>query len=116
MISSRGDGIMIDYQIIGKRIQEKRTEKNITQEQLAEKLSVSAEYISRLENAKSQINLKRLAEISDFLEIPIEYFIAGTVTTSLSYQSKEFSEFINGCSPEEKSFILKVIQEMKLLN
>ena len=50
----------LDYSIIGSRIRKARQNKQITQEQLAEKLDVSVAFISRIERGTSHINLKRL--------------------------------------------------------
>lgn len=69
----------INYELIGQRIREKRQKAKMTQEELSEKLDVAPEYISRIENGRAQINLKRLGEISALLNVPIEYFVAGSV-------------------------------------
>lgn len=69
----------INYALIGQRIREKRQKAKLTQEDLSEKLNVAPEYVSRIENGRAQINLKRLGEISALLNVPIEYFVAGSV-------------------------------------
>ena len=46
----------LDYSIIGSRIRKARQSKEITQEQLAEKLDVSVAFISRIERGTSHIN------------------------------------------------------------
>ena len=45
----------MDQEKIGKFISELRKEKNLTQEQLAEKMGVTDKSISRWENGKSEI-------------------------------------------------------------
>lgn len=44
---------MIDYAVIGKRIQKKRQERSITQEKLAEQVGISVVYLSKIENGRS---------------------------------------------------------------
>ena len=44
---------MIDYYSIGRRIQQRRVQRNITQERLAEMVNVSVPHISRIENGSS---------------------------------------------------------------
>lgn len=46
----------LDYSIIGSRIRKARLEKNITQEELAEKIDVSVAFISRIERGTSHVN------------------------------------------------------------
>jgi len=55
----------------GKRLRQLRRQKDLTQEKLAEKLSVSVEFISNMErgiNSPSFGTLERLAEI---LQVPV---------------------------------------------
>lgn len=59
----------IDYVTIGKRIKEARKRKVMSQEQLAEFMDVSIAYLSRIERGTSQINLKRLTQICDILDV-----------------------------------------------
>lgn len=49
---------MIDYATIGKRIQTKRQERNITQEKLAEQVGISVVYLSKIENGRVYPTLK----------------------------------------------------------
>lgn len=106
---------LIDYKLIGKRLKEKRLEKNLTQEQVAEYLNISNEYMSKIENAKIEINLKRLGQLIVLLEIPIEYFIAGVTTESPAYKASELIELLEDLSPKEKDVIYNVIEQIKTL-
>ena len=65
----------IDYKLIGERIREARKAKGLTQERLSEEIDVTIAFMSRIERGTSQINLKRLAQISTALDIPIEKLI-----------------------------------------
>lgn len=51
----------------GKFISELRKEKNMTQEQLAEKLGVSDKSISRWENGNTMPDISLLVELADIL-------------------------------------------------
>ena len=75
----------IDYKIIGQRIRNARKEKKWSQEKLSEILDVSIEFISRVERGNTKINLKRLADISSALDVPIEKLITGVSTESKIY-------------------------------
>ena len=59
----------LDYSIIGERIRKARLENNITQEKLAEELDVSIAFVSRIECGTTHINLKRLSQICNILNI-----------------------------------------------
>ena len=67
----------MEYKLLGKKIKKARLEKNLTQEDFAEKLDLSVSFICQVESGKKKFNLKRLVEVSTILEKPINYFIDG---------------------------------------
>ena len=52
---------------IGEEIRKLRKEKNLTQKQLARKLGISQQIVSRIERGKENISLKNLGKISSIL-------------------------------------------------
>ena len=62
---------------IGKTIKRIREDKNITQEQLAEKLNVTRQAISNWENNKTQPDIDTIIKISEVLEVSVEEIIYG---------------------------------------
>ena len=57
----------IDYVSLGKRIQARRKICNFTQENLAEKISVTVGYISQIERGITKVNLDTLSKIAESL-------------------------------------------------
>ena len=98
----------IDYDVIGARIKEVRVSKNLTQENLAEKVNVSVAFLSRIERGSSRINLKRLNQICDCLNVSEGYILNGSASNSSEYLDKEFNELLKNCSPEKKKMIYNV--------
>ncbi len=66
----------MDYAKIGKRIAEKRQKINMSQEELAEKVDSSANYISNLERNKRHPSLVMLIKIANELDISIDYLLS----------------------------------------
>ena len=97
----------IDYNLIGERIKEARKNKGYTQEKLAEEIDVAVAYVSRLEKG-FPINLKRIAQISQVLDVSIEYLLSGTVPKSDNYLNKDFEEILERCSPEKLKLIYNI--------
>ena len=62
---------------IGKMIKKIRTEKNITQEQLSEKLNITRQAVSNWENGKTQPDVDTIINISNVLEVSVEEIIYG---------------------------------------
>lgn len=59
----------IDYVRIGENIRNARKNKHYTQEDMSQRLDVSVAFYSRIERGTSQINLKRLSQICEILDI-----------------------------------------------
>ncbi len=67
----------MNQQIIGKFISHKRKEKNLTQEQLAEKLGVSNKTISKWETGKSMPDYSVVENLCKELEITVAELMDG---------------------------------------
>ena len=74
-LRERWYNMALDYNIIGNRIKQARLAKNYTQEDLAEKIDISVAFLSRVERGNSHINLKRLNQICDLLDVTEGYVL-----------------------------------------
>lgn len=62
----------------GERLYQLRSEKNLSQEQLAELLDVSRQSISKWENDKAYPEMTRLLFLSDYFQVSLDYLMRGT--------------------------------------
>lgn len=69
---------MLDSVKIGKYIAEKRKCKGFTQQQLAERLQVSFQAISKWENGTAYPNIELLKDLAVVLEVTVDEILAGT--------------------------------------
>ena len=67
----------MDQKKIGRFLKELRKEKDITQEQLAEKINVSGRTVSRWETGSNMPDISLLAELADFYDVSIPEIIDG---------------------------------------
>lgn len=74
--------------IISTNIENYRKRYNMSQKQLAEKLDITQEMVSKLESGKSNISVKKLVEIWNKLSNK-EYDFASKVLNQISIKSKE---------------------------
>ena len=98
----------IDYSVIGSRIKQARLAKNMTQEDLADKIDVSVAFLSRVERGNSHINLKRLNQLCGLLDVSEGYLLNGASSSSENYLDKEFTDLIKSVSPEKQKLIYNV--------
>ena len=67
----------MDQIMIGKFLKELRKEKNITQEQLADKLNVSGRTVSRWETGNNMPDISILVEMAELFDVSIPEIING---------------------------------------
>lgn len=65
----------IDYAALGKRIKNKRIEKNLTQEQLGEMCELSTAHIGHIERGTRVLSVDVLYKISQTLEVSVDYLL-----------------------------------------
>lgn len=109
----------IDYSLIGERIREARKKKGWSQEKLSEEIDIATAFLSRVERGHSQINLKRLAQIANALEVPMETLITGVDTSSDKYLDKELYKILIKCTPDKQKLIYniaKIVSESNSTN
>ena len=77
-------------------------------EKLSEEIDVATAFLSRVERGHSQINLKRLAQISKALDVPLEKLVTGTDTCSDKYLDKELYNILINCTPDKQKLIYNI--------
>ena len=80
---------------IGKFIAECRRKKNMTQQELAEKLGVSDRTIGNWENGRNMPDLSLFKPLCDELDISLNDLMSGEVVNSKEYQEKLEENIIN---------------------
>ena len=99
----------VDYKLIGGRIKAKRKAAGKTQEQLAEKLSVTVGYVSQIERGVTKLSLDTLSEICSILNCDMSFFITGTATGENAYLQEELIEKYSALTQTQKKTILDFI-------
>lgn len=114
---TEGSGNMqIDFEIIGRRLKQARKAKEYSQAYVAEQIDVSVVYLSRVERGASKINLKRLSELCDLLDISMGKILTGVEKGSKQYLNEELYDIIMQCSPEKQRLIYKIAKIVLVSN
>lgn len=100
--------MVVDYAIIGERIKKARKAKHMTQEKLAEQIGVSIAFLSRIESGNSKINIKRLSQICEILDLTEGEILNGSSVESDLYLNTEFTHLLNEGSPEQQKLIYEI--------
>lgn len=84
--------------MIGDKIKELRKELDLTQEELASKLSLSRQCISRWENNSNEPSINDIKNLCEILNTTSDYLLGLTkIKTNKYYRDKGLQNFLNGC-------------------
>ena len=99
--------------LIGKRITGARIAKGLTQEQLAEKCSISVSSLSRIETGHNMASLKTLNIIANALDVNIDYLLYDLCGKSeeqcLSPQAREIAALLENMDEEDRQLALDIV-------
>jgi transcriptional regulator with XRE-family HTH domain len=96
----------INTKQIGKRIKNYRKKANLTQEQLAEYVNLSVQYIGYLENGKKGASLSTIIDIANTLGITVNPLLIDNIDCEIIAHICEFEELIIHRNFEERDAIL----------
>ena len=95
---------------VGKRIAKRRTELNLTQEELAEKSSLTQQQISYAERGEIGLRNENLLKVAQALNVSTDYLMTGNYAeTDLGIMVSEVSEEIKDLNLEERILLCKSI-------
>jgi len=80
----KGSDNMNDSKIIGEKIKSLRSQKNITQQTLAETLNVSPQAISKWENGDSYPDLEQIVSLSKYFKITTDELLKNNIDKEIS--------------------------------
>ena len=107
MIQAMKEEHLMDQKKIGSFLKGLRTEKSLTQEQLAEKLGVAGRTVSRWENGNNMPDLSIMVELADFYDVDIRELINGERKSEIMNEDlKETLGMVADYSETEKTKIL----------
>lgn len=98
--------------IIGKKIQEYRKKKGLTQDALSEMLDISTHHLSALERGVYNIKLEMLVKILNCIDCSADEIFCEVVNKSSFAKASVLSEMIKEVPLEEQRKIFDVIETM----
>ena len=99
----------IDYEAIGKRIREERTNLGYSQERLAFESDLSVPYISQIENGHKSASLNALLQIADVFECTLDRLIFGNEVFYADDSDYDFNTPVEKCSSEERKYLYDLL-------
>lgn len=100
---------MID-KYIGKRIKQYRMQKGLTQEQLAEQVELSRNYISSIERGVSSLSIEKIVDIINTLDCTADDIFTDVINKSYDVKVSKIAEQLSELTKAEQERVLKVIE------
>lgn len=95
---------------IGKWIREKRLEKSWSQEDLAERVNLSAVYIGMIERGEKLPKLETFIKIVNVLEVSADELLVDVIDQGFEIQLSKYTEQIGKLNENEQKRIYKIIE------
>ncbi|NRT78412.1 helix-turn-helix domain-containing protein [Clostridium beijerinckii] len=102
----------MNYVNLGKRIREERLKLNLTQEQLAEYVDISASYIGQIERGERNLTLDTLVRIANRLTVSIDYLLNDSIIVNDDNLLNQIKQLFDDKSLSDKQMAIDVIRTM----
>lgn len=98
---------------IGKAIAMRRSQSGLTQEQVAERLGIGTEAVSRLERGVAMITVVRLFELAEMFGCETADLLT-TTSPHLDDQARHLSQILSALSQTDRQLLLGVIEKLSI--
>lgn len=99
---------MLNYYEIGQRIRKYRKVHQLSQEELAERVGISATHMSHIETGNTKLSLPVLVALAAALEVGADDLLFETTRTTRGEALEDVLSILDGCSAEQ----LKVLKDI----
>ncbi len=92
----------MDKLTMGDRVQDTRKNRGLTQEQLAEKVDISVEYMSQIERGLKTPSMQVFIKLVEVLDVSADYLLRDTVSTRNLYGDKQLGSKLERLTPKQR--------------
>lgn len=104
---------MVDYSQIGQRIRRLRKALDLSQEDLAHKVGISATHMSHIETGSTKLSLPVLVAIAETLDVQTDELLKDRINYSDTFELAETQNILNSCTAEERHVMLETLKSLK---
>lgn len=104
---------MLDYKQIGERIRFLRKQKNLSQEQLAEKVWISTTHMSHIETGSTKLSLPVLVDLANALAVGTDEILETTSAEQKAVTKQGIEMILNQCTQAQAKVILEIAKSAK---
>ena len=99
----------LDRKILGKRIREERLRLKLTQEQLSEKIDVTASYLGAVERGEKSMTLEELIYLINVFGVSMDYILSD-FTYHDSGKTEVLTSVVDSLTPRQQKLALEIVK------
>ena len=103
----------MDYYQIGQKIRKIRKARGLSQEQLAERVGISATHMSHIETANTKLSLSVFVDIAEALEVQTDALLYDEPRNSTTGAMNEIAALLEGCDAAQARIIAETARSLK---
>ena len=103
----------LNYVQVGRRVEEIRKRRGITQIALAEMVSKSATYISYVEGGIRCMSMATFVAIANALQVSADELLIDSIENTVKVSNHEFADLLSDCSEYEKRVLFEIAKATK---
>lgn len=104
----------MDYYAIGQRIRKIRKSRNLSQEELAEKVGISTTHMSHIETGNTKLSLPVFAHLAAALEVPADDLLSDGSSTNRSVAIDDVIRVFDTCTTQQIKIIADIVKSTKI--
>lgn len=104
----------MDYFKIGKQVRKYRQACGMSQEQLADAVSISTTHMSHIETGNTKLSLPVLVSLADVLGVKADDLLYGEEHFSKSVAYAEVAQILDSCTPGQAQVIMDIIKSLHI--
>ena len=106
----------MDKKILGKRIRDERFRLKLTQEQLSEKINVTASYLGAVERGEKSMTLEKLIDLINVFGISIDYMLSDFISTKKEDTGNDIWNLLNNMNDNQRRLTIEIAKLVKQSN
>jgi transcriptional regulator with XRE-family HTH domain len=96
---------------LGQRLAQLRRARGLTQDELAERMGIERETVSRAERGLTDPPLSKLIEIYKVLDFPVAELIT-RASTNLPDHAKRINDALSGCAEPDRELLCEIVEKI----
>ena len=94
---------------LGRQIRKARTEKELTQQELADRIGITPKYLVRIETGERTPSMDVLALLANALEVSLDLLLSDSMDRKWKL-TRDAEKIMKDCSPEERDFLMNMLK------